>query len=47
MRIVQLNIYYFVDKALKLYCKNELLNGSNVELFLRESNISSFNINMY
>lgn len=40
------DVYYFVEKALKLYCKSELPNNSNVELFLRKSNISSFNINM-
>lgn len=40
------DVYYFVDKVLKLYCKTELPNNSNVELFLRKSNISSFNINM-
>lgn len=38
--------YYFVENILKLYCKSELPNHSSVELFLRKSNISSFNINM-
>ena len=40
------DVYYFVDKALKLYCKSELPNNSNVDFFLRKRNISSFNINM-
>lgn len=40
------DVYYFINKALKLYCKTELPNNSNVELFLRKSNISSFNVNM-
>ncbi|WP_370968245.1 hypothetical protein [Enterobacter wuhouensis] len=40
------DVYYFVEKALKVYCKSELPTNSNVELFLRKSNISSFNINM-
>lgn len=40
------DVYYFVDKALKLYCKTELPNNSNVDFFLRKSNVSSFNINM-
>ncbi len=40
------DIYHFVDKTLKLYCKTELPNNSDVDFFLRKRNISSFNINM-